>query len=441
VLLNDGSVAAVGTNGAGECNVPACPPGLTYVEVTANYFHSAALLSDGTVVDWGAIVGSAPALPPGLSYVQVAAGFHHSIARVSDGSLRAWGDNSFGQCNLPGLPPGLTFITVAAGDSHSLAILSDGSLLAWGYNAFGQCNIPPLPTGVTYTFVSAQEHTLAVRSDGAVIACGWNNYGQCNVPPPPPGLRYVEVAAGYEHSLGRLAPADCNQNGISDGLDLQNGTSSDCNGNGVPDECDIQWATAPDCNANGVIDSCEIASNPSLDLDHNGILDACQNPGTPYCFGDGTGHACPCDPGQIGSPGHGCANATGEGAILSATGSVSVAGDSLQLHIANMPNPSSVLFIQGNVQQGSGLGSFNGDGLLCVNGTPGNLIRLGVHGGQPGTSNYGYGVGSDPLISVRGAIPAIGGTRFYQAWYRDNAAFCTTAHYNFSNGVGVTWIP
>jgi hypothetical protein len=278
-------------------------------------------------------------------------------------------------------------------------------------------------------------------TNGSVSAWGANGAGQCNVPTLQPGWVFVSVWTGWEHAVAQTYTPDCNNNGVDDSIDVQVGTSQDCNGNALPDECDLSFGYENDCNGNGIPDACDIASNPSLDLDHNGALDACQNPGTPYCFGDGSGHACPCDPGQIGSPGHGCANATGEGAILSATGSVSVTGDSLQLHIANMPNPSSVLFIQGNVQQGSGQGSFNGDGLLCVNGTPGNLIRLGVHGGQPGRSDYGYGVGNDPLISVRGAIPAIGGTRYYQAWYRDNAAFCTTAHYNFSNGVGVTWQP
>lgn len=40
-----------------------------------------------------------------------------------------------------------------------------------------------------------------------------------------------------------LGTADCNQNGIPDGCDLMNGTSTDCNGDGIPDEC--QTITAP----------------------------------------------------------------------------------------------------------------------------------------------------------------------------------------------------
>jgi hypothetical protein len=231
---------------------------------------------------------------------------------------------------------------------------------------------------------------------------------------------------------------DCNQNGIDDYLDIQNGTSTDCNGDGVPDSCELPTG---DCNGNGLLDVCEIAANPSLDLDHNGILDRCQVAGTTYCFGDGSGHTCPCDPGQVGSTGHGCANSTGEGAILSGSGTTSVTGDSLQLHVSNMPNPTTVLFIQGTIQQNGGQGSFAGDGLLCVNGPGGTLIRLGAHAGQPGASDYGAGIGNDPLISVRGQIPAIGATRYYQAYYRDNTVFCTMQPFNFSNGLAVVWTP
>jgi hypothetical protein len=38
-------------------------------------------------------------------------------------------------------------------------------------------------------------------------------------------------------------------------------------------------------------------------------------------------------------------------------------------------------------------------------------------------------------------VPAIGGTRYYQAWYRDPASFCTSGNYNLSNAIAVEWLP
>jgi hypothetical protein len=44
-------------------------------------------------------------------------------------------------------------------------------------------------------------------------------------------------------------------------------------------------------------------------------------------------------------------------------------------------------------------------------------------------------------VSVRGALPAAGGVRYYQGYYRNNAAFCTSATWNFSNAMRFTWLP
>ena len=74
--------------------------------------------SDGSVVAWGDnYYGqcNVPALPAGLTYVEVAAGGCHTVARRSDGSVVAWGSNDYGQCNVPALPAGLTYVEVAAG--------------------------------------------------------------------------------------------------------------------------------------------------------------------------------------------------------------------------------------------------------------------------------------------------------------------------------------
>ena len=42
---------------------------------------------------------------------------------------------------------------------------------------------------------------------------------------------------------------DCNQNGISDDIDIATGFSEDCNGNNTPDECEV--GGTEDCNDNG----------------------------------------------------------------------------------------------------------------------------------------------------------------------------------------------
>jgi len=66
------------------------------------------------------------------------------------------------------------------------------------------------------------------------------------------------------------SPADCNNNGILDTIDISSGTSLDCNHNFVPDECEL---ATNDCNHNGLPDDCELAGH---DCDGNGVHDSCQ---------------------------------------------------------------------------------------------------------------------------------------------------------------------
>lgn len=45
-------VVAWGQNAAGQCNVPALPSGLSYVDIEASWAHTAARRSDGSLVLW-----------------------------------------------------------------------------------------------------------------------------------------------------------------------------------------------------------------------------------------------------------------------------------------------------------------------------------------------------------------------------------------------------
>ena len=82
-----------------------------------------------------------------------------------------------------------------------------------------------------------------------------------NTPPGVPGLnvlalRVLGLALFVVLASVPLEAQDCQPNGVTDDVDIADGTSQDCDGNLVPDECDLVDG-APDCNQNGVLDVCE----------------------------------------------------------------------------------------------------------------------------------------------------------------------------------------
>src|SRR6266516_376757 len=138
----NGSVVAWGctANNAGQCVVEGVPPRIT--AIAAGFYHSLALMGNGTVLVWGHT--SIP--PSGLSGVTaIAAGSSHSVALKADGTVVAWGCTSgvaVGQCSVPSGLSGVT--AIAAGYYHSLALKGDGTVVAWGCVDVptGQCSVP-----------------------------------------------------------------------------------------------------------------------------------------------------------------------------------------------------------------------------------------------------------------------------------------------------------
>ncbi|MDQ3979609.1 MAG: hypothetical protein M3314_08665 [Actinomycetota bacterium] len=234
---------AAGTLGNGT-KVDAHSPvgaGLTNVRsVAAGWYHSMAVLDDGSVWAWGwnglgQLGTSGPdtttpsrvgGLPPAMA---VAAGPYHSLALAVDGSVWAWGWNGTAQlgdgttANRPQpvrVPITGNVVAIAAGAGHSLALHEDGSVWAWGWNATGQlgdgtATDRPFPTKVyeisqVVGIAAGGLHSLAVRMDGTVMAWGWNGVGQLGVgqagdawiPIFVPQLTgVVQVATGIHHSL------------------------------------------------------------------------------------------------------------------------------------------------------------------------------------------------------------------------------------------------
>ncbi len=154
--------------------------------------------------------------------------------------------------------------------------------------------------------------------------------------------------------------------------------------------------------------------------------------GTAVCAGDGSGTACPCGNNSPAGSGAGCLSSLGMGGRLHAVGAASISADTLVLHGAQMPN-APCLYFQGTTQLVGGAGVTFGDGLRCAGGS---IVRLGTKTNAAGASQYPDT--GDPSLSVRGQVLSPG-SRVYQSWYRNAAAFCQPATFNLTNGVAITW--
>jgi hypothetical protein len=146
--------------------------------------------------------------------------------------------------------------------------------------------------------------------------------------------------------------------------------------------------------------------------------------GTAYCFGVG----CPCGNDDVTA---GCANDTGGGATLSASGSTSTTTDDLVLSATGLTSGPG-LFFQGNNAVNSGNGNPFGDGLRCAGG---NVVRLEVR-----FANTGNGFTTQTTVSVatKGGVSA-GQTKRYQYWYRDSGSSPCGSLFNLTHGYELVW--
>lgn len=151
-----------------------------------------------------------------------------------------------------------------------------------------------------------------------------------------------------------------------------------------------------------------------------------------FCAGDGSGAACPCN--NTGAVGRGCRNSqNGNGGLLSPTGNASVSADTFRLNAVGLPLGGSCLFFQGTA---SAAAAPFGDGLRCVQGV---TLRLPLKTVSSGTAAYPQS-GETGISDFLQSLNA-GDTRYYQAWYRDSASYCSASTFNFTNALKVIWSP
>lgn len=159
----------------------------------------------------------------------------------------------------------------------------------------------------------------------------------------------------------------------------------------------------------------------------------------PFC--ESTIH-CPCGPPAANSGG--CTNATGVGAVLSATGSTSVAADDLVLLASDLPPNQFGIFLM--ARSAGPVAQPLGNGVLCLGGPMNKIVRI-----KPVVSSSAQGTASTMpglvALSCSGqiAVPAIscitpGSTFEFQLYYRDPivSANCQGAS-NLTNALRITF--
>jgi hypothetical protein len=163
----------------------------------------------------------------------------------------------------------------------------------------------------------------------------------------------------------------------------------------------------------------------------NGVQIVRQGDSISTCQSGTAGLTCPCSAST--TSGHGCPNSSDPaGAILSSSGSASIAADTMVLAASGMPPSGTCLYFQGSALTSA---VTFGDGLSCVGGT---LRRLAVRTNSAGAS--AYPAGAEAPLSVRGGATA-GAILGYEVLYRDAPAFCSAATFNMTNGLAVAWAP
>jgi probable HAF family extracellular repeat protein len=307
-----------------------------------------------------------------------------------------------GMQNLGALPGG-TFSFAYAVSADGLVVVGDSDSpsgdVAYRWTAGGgMVSLGTLPGGFAYMVSNA------VSADGSVIVGG--------VIGPP------DTAFLWSVSLGIV---DLNTYLPTLGINLTGWTLTDAGG------VSADGQTIVGTGIHNGVEEAWIATLPGASA-------------TPFCFGDGSGVACPC--GNSGSPGHGCENSsTTGGALLTSSGATSLSSDTFVLTASGERPTAFSIFLQGN----AAVGPLNyGDGLRCAGGTLKRLYSRNAVGGIVTAPQ-----GADPSISTRSAslgdpIP-VGGTRDYQVYYRDpSASFCPAPPgntWNIGNALQAVWNP
>jgi hypothetical protein len=189
--------------------------------------------------------------------IAVACGAYHTAILLSDGTVRTCGSNAIGQLGdgttstrsttvaVSGVS---TAIAVACGSNHTAILLSDGTVRACGFNSSGQLGNGTTSNRSTTVAVSGvagaiavaggYTHTAILLSDGTVRTCGRNIFGQLGDNTTSTRLTVVQL-------LGILSPY-LNMNALALSLPASSGFQLDLSTDLARKFSSSTWSTGSD---------------------------------------------------------------------------------------------------------------------------------------------------------------------------------------------------
>lgn len=193
------------------------------LHISAGYTHTLAIKRDGTVWEWGEILGDNLLIPQRVEslekIIDISAGGRYSLALKIDGTVWAWGENRNGilgdgtelDKETPVKVKGLSKIKriAASYGGHSLALNSDGKVWGWGNNLYGQVGNVTDETVQTPIMIEklTQIEDIAVGFDFSAAldkegnVWTWGNNAS-NTPQKVKGLsNIIDIVAGQGHLL------------------------------------------------------------------------------------------------------------------------------------------------------------------------------------------------------------------------------------------------
>ncbi|MBQ3489873.1 MAG: hypothetical protein IJA86_04720 [Clostridia bacterium] len=151
--------------------------GFVKEKISAGWFHVAGVLADGTVRALGDNGAQQCDVSDWTDIIKIKCGPLRTIGLRKDGTVLSTKGDIFEDGRFPGegIEKFHDIVDIACGLFHNVGLKSDGTVLACGLNDDGQCNVENW-TNVKNIY-AAHKHTIAVCNDGSLLYCGAKDGG------------------------------------------------------------------------------------------------------------------------------------------------------------------------------------------------------------------------------------------------------------------------